>query len=182
MIEIEKIALLSDNEYANIGTKITSNNGTDLGENNTESVFFLSPDARIKVQRNSSKGTAKIAWKSGAAADGITGRREIELSFLPDDMEDALDLIKALVPGVEIFETKQLRHDYEMTNGTKIAVKHSDDYGFHAEFEQLIADDSGRDEALSKLDQAAQLLSVKLLSEDEESAFIKQALERRKSA
>jgi len=178
MFEIEKKALLTPAEYGSLGDKILGLGGNDLGENNTDTIFYLTEEEMVKVQINTSKNTAKIAWKSGGA-DGATMRKEVELPFAPEDKNSAVNLVENMLDKYQKFPTSQQRHDYVMLNGLNLAVKYSDDYGYHLEIDKNVTSDSEKSTALNEIDKLAATLGVKLLSEGEEKKFVTKAIKKR---
>jgi hypothetical protein len=64
-IEVERKAFVSKEVFAALPDKLAKLGATDLGQNDTETVFFITDREQIKVQRAMSKSTAKLTWKSG---------------------------------------------------------------------------------------------------------------------
>ena len=178
MIEIEKLAIIDEGKYQGLGEVILGVGGEDLGENNTESVFFISDVARIKVQKNSSKGSAKIAWKSGAAVGGVSKRQEIEVGILAEGFSDAVDLVEAMVGDCKKIWSDQKRHDY-VVDGVNVSVKHSEDFGYHVEFDKNITDESESEAVLAEIESVAKKLGVAVMSDEEEKAFIENVVKNR---
>jgi len=177
MIEVEKRAVLDVTLYEELGAKLLELGAVDVGENNTSSTFYLDKDWQLKVQRLASKGKAKIAWKSGGI-DGAESRREIELSIDSSDIEKANEIISAIVPRAEMYPTEQKRHDYTLGH-ISIAIKYSNDWGYHVEFDSTVEDSSLVDQALVEINALADDLSIKLLTPEEEKDLISVALKQR---
>lgn len=172
-IEVEKLSIIDKNTYLAIGEILLSKGAKDLGENNTRTVFFHPEDARVKVQENMSKGTAKVVWKSGGSLKANDSRTEIELPFSPSDFDIAVDLVKAFLSGVEFFSARvQERHDYKLGD-VNVSVKYSEDYGYHVECDLNVSSDDQVDDGLRKIEQVAQGLGLHTLSSDEENDFMK---------
>lgn len=177
-IEVEKRALLSKEMYDALLARLAKE-AIDKGENDTESVFYLQPDAQIKVQRNDSVKTAKIAWKSGAM-DGTEHRKELELTIDYDDFGTANKLMTALLDDAQVFPTRQTRHDYTL-NGVDIAIKYSDDWGYHMELEVMVDATQAVPGALSRIEELAGTLGIQLLDEAEEKDFIDARIKEREA-
>ena len=180
MIEVERLASISEAEYRELGEKILALGGKDLGRSDTESVFFLNDSGRQKVQRRPEQGTAKIVWKSGASLSGEAERREIELPIAPEHFETAVELFDAMLPPHKTFRTDQKRHDYSL-DGVEIAVKHSEDYGFHLEFDQTVPDYSDLPTAQKAIELVAEKLGVHAMDADEARAFLAEMVRRREA-
>lgn len=176
MIEVEKKARFAESDKAHIIQTILAQPGVqDLGDNDTDSVFYLTDREQIKVQKQISKGRAKIAWKSGGNG-GQSARREIEVPIAPADTEAAEALVEAMLPHATRFNaSQQKRHDYRI-DGIEIAVKWSVNWQDHIELELLVDDAAVIPNALAKLDALADTLGVQLMTEAEEKAFVAQIL------
>ena len=180
MIEVEKKALLSQVAYDELNARLLGKGALDLGENNTASVFYVQENVgQIKVQHLVSKGEAKIAWKSGGL-DGSESRQEIEVALDESQLEEANELISALLPHKTVYATEQRRHDY-LLESVNVAVKWSADWGYHIEFDINVENPDKVDEALQKISVVANDLGVELLTPDEEVAFVQAAIKLRKA-
>jgi len=168
-IEVEKRALLDESRYHEL-LVLLDERAEDKGENDTVSVFYLRERSQIKVQRNETARTAKIAWKSGGV-DGAEQRHELELPIGYDDFDAANELMRAVVSDAQVFPTKQTRHDY-LIDDIDVAIKYSDDWGYHAELEIVVDDDARVEDALTRIHALADTLDIQLLSEDEERDFV----------
>lgn len=178
MIEVEKKALFDESSKEQIVATILAQAGAvDLGENNTDSVFYITSNELVKVQTQVSKGTAKIAWKSGGNT-GASTRREIELPIAPSNSAVAEQLVEAMLPNAQRFPTKQLRHDYQIGELT-VSVKYSDEWKHHLEIDRNVTQKTEVPEAVAQIEALAQLLGVDLLTEAEEKAFVAQILAER---
>jgi adenylate cyclase class IV len=177
MIEVEKRAVIDKVVYEAIGGQILAKGGVDWGVNDTDSTFYIHDSWQLKVQHQVSKGTAKIAWKSGGV-DGAASRREVELSLAPDDVDKANEVIVALSPEAKAYPTKQKRHDYVLDD-IGIAVKHSNDWGYHVELDCVVSDASGVDDVLTRIAELAESLGLHLFTPEEEKAFVEKAIQQR---
>lgn len=177
MIEVEKKARFAESDKAQIiQTILAQPDVQDLGDNDTDSVFYLTDREQIKVQKQISKGSAKIAWKSGGNA-GQSARREIEVPIAPTDTQTAEALIEAMLPHAERFNaSRQKRHDYRVGN-IEIAVKWSNNWQDHLELEILVENEAAVSDALIRLDALANTLGIHLMTGAEESAYVASIVE-----
>lgn len=168
-IEVEKRGLLTKERYLDLISRLHKD-AIEKGENNTETFFYLQESAQTKVQRNVSSKSAKIAWKSGGNS-GTEKRTEIELAIQYKDYDLANTLVKKLLTDAQVFSTNQLRRDYVL-DGVQIALKYSEDWGYHAELEQVVDSDAGVDSAIQSITSLADKLDIRLLSKEEEREFV----------
>ena len=176
-IEVEKRGLITKQQYEGLRSIIVSCGGVELGENHTRTDFYLAEDAQAKVQHAVSKEFAKIAWKSGGN-NGTSARQEIEVRIEPQDLAAARTLLDKLMTNARHFSTSQQRHDFRLDN-VHIAVKHSEDWGYHIELEVMIDDRSELPAAEASINRVAELLGVKLLTEQEEKEFVEKKIAER---
>ncbi len=175
-IEVERRGFLSKERYESIGKYLLSQGAIDLSESNTKTVFFLLDDSQTKVQQNSSKRTAKIAWKSNGN-DGSKSREEIELNIAYSDFDQSVKLFKSIYKTAQIFNTEQQRHDYKIDD-IELAVKYSNDWSYHIELEIMINDNSDLDIALQKIDTLANKLQIELLTPEQEKSFVEEQIKK----
>lgn len=177
-IEVEKRAIVDKETLHALAEKLSSLGAKDLNDDDTETIFYLTDEWQAKVQRKLSKDAeAKIAWKSGGN-DGSAQRREIELPFDARNFDTARQIIAAIAPQAQVFETVQRRHDYSL-DGVGIALKYSDDWKYHVEFDMVINDSAKAEEAGRLIEEMAAKLGVTLLTADEEKAFVNKKIEER---
>lgn len=176
MIEVEKKAITDESVNAEVKKRLAQMGAADLGENNTTSYFFLLEKQQLKLQVQDTKKTAKIAWKSGDF-DGSSAREEIEVVIPLDQVENSEKLITRLVPDAKIVKTIQKRHDYAVGKLT-IAVKWSENWGFHIELDTNVETNEDVAHAQKELAALANELGVTLMSEQEEKAFVEAILQK----
>lgn len=177
-IEVEKRGLLSKKQFEQLPTIILSLGGIDLGKNDTESIFYLLVNMQVKIQHSTSRNTAKIAWKSGGV-DGSPKREEIEVNISVQDYANAEQLMQKLLPDTQRFLTAQKRHDF-ILHDVQIAVKHSNDWGYHVELERLVDSETKAKDTLKNIDAIAKKLNVVLFTADEERQFVEDKIAARK--
>lgn len=146
--------------------------GEDLGPDDKHIYFYVLPDQLLKVTDNTAAGTAKITLKGSKIGQGAAFA-ETEFAIAPADVGAAVKLFNALGFGEEMHEASNLRHNFRF-DGVEIAVKWSEAWGYHAEFEVLLDDDApdaARAEAAAKITDVANELGVTLMTEQELAEF-----------
>ncbi|MFE3775513.1 hypothetical protein [Streptomyces sp. NPDC059122] len=146
--------------------------GKDLGPDDKHIYFYVLPDQLLKVTDNTAAGTAKITLKGSKIGQGAAFA-ETEFAIAPADVGAAVKLFNALGFEEEMHEASNLRHNFRF-DGVEIAVKWSEAWGYHAEFEVLLdgdAPDAARTEAAAKITDVANELGVTLMTEQELAEF-----------
>ncbi|MEU4113341.1 hypothetical protein AB0F71_02420 [Kitasatospora sp. NPDC028055] len=146
--------------------------GEDLGQDNKLIHFFVLPDQLLKVTDNQSAGTAKITLKDSKIGQGAAFS-ETEFPIAQEDVPAAVRVFGALGFEDTRHEAFNFRRNFRF-NGVEIAVKWSDAWGYHAEFEVLLPDgapDADKDEAAATIIDCASELGVALMSEKDLADF-----------
>ncbi|PNE36602.1 hypothetical protein MOV08_22315 [Streptomyces yunnanensis] len=146
--------------------------GKDLGPDDKHIYFYVLPDQLLKVTDNTAAGTAKITLKGSKIGQGAAFA-ETEFAIAPADVGAAVKLFNALGFEGAMHEASNLRHNFRF-EGVEIAVKWSEAWGYHAEFEVLLDDDApdaARAEAAAKITDVADELGVTLMTEQELAEF-----------
>ncbi|MFI0715419.1 hypothetical protein ACH4SK_33315 [Streptomyces inhibens] len=146
--------------------------GEDLGPDDKHIYFYVLPDQLLKVTDNTAAGSAKITLKGSKIGQGAAFA-ETEFAIAPTDVRAAVKLFNALGFEGAMHEASNLRHNYRF-DGVEIAVKWSEAWGYHAEFEVLLDDDAPdatRAEAAAKITDVANELNVTLMTEQELAEF-----------
>ncbi|MGX1755832.1 hypothetical protein ACWIG5_02760 [Streptomyces lydicus] len=146
--------------------------GEDLGPDDKHIYFYVLPDQLLKVTDNTAAGTAKITLKGSKIGQGAAFA-ETEFAIAPADVGAAVKLFNALGFEGAMHEASNLRHNFRF-DGVEIAVKWSEAWGYHAEFEVLLDDDApdaARAEAAAKITDVANELGVTLMTEQELAEF-----------
>ena len=167
-IEIELRSLLDKRKYAAL-KKFLDTNAKSLGKDDKDVYFFLLPDRIVKAVKNVSQKTAKIVIKLNRLGKGRSDFEEIEIPISPLDFDKAVKLFSSLRFD-QIQNSYQKRQNY-LYEGVEIALKHSDSWGYHMEFEVIIDDLSKKNEAERKIYQVANKLGVKIMTEEEITEF-----------
>lgn len=169
-IEVEWRGVVDEDQFKGLSDKLLQFGATDLGENNTQTVFYLAKGYQLKVQWAESKCSAKIAWKSGQL--GSNGaQEEIEVQLPEEEYQNTQALVERLIPDAERVTTIQRRHDYSL-DGLTVSLKYSQDWGYHIEIDKMVKDASGSTAADQEIQKMANRLGVTLLSKEEEAAFV----------
>ncbi|OGZ63892.1 MAG: hypothetical protein A3A98_01230 [Candidatus Staskawiczbacteria bacterium RIFCSPLOWO2_01_FULL_40_39] len=169
-IEIEHRARFSKEERDQL-LSFLQENGKDIGEDDKNVYFFTLPDKLLKVTDNISKNTAKITGKMGRIGEG-SGFEEIEFPIERTDVLKAVELFKKF-GFTNVHDSFQSRHNFEYKD-VEIALKYSEMWGYHAEFEIVIDDETKKGVADQKIMSVAKELGVRLMTEEELKVFIRQ--------
>lgn len=163
-IEIEMRAVFDKAKHDEL-KKFLNKNAKNLGEDNKDVCFFLLPDKFAKVTKNISQKTAKMTLKLNRPGRGSSDFEEIEYPIEPADFDKAVKLLSNL-PFKEIQNSYQKRHNY-MYKNVELALKFTQTWGYHLEFEVLVDDIAVQKAAEEKIREVAKELSVHILSEEE---------------
>lgn len=146
--------------------------GTDLGRDDKHIYFYVLPDKLLKVTDNTAAGSAKITLKHSKIGQGVAFP-ETEIAIAREDVSAAVRVFNALGFESQMHQAFNQRHNYRF-RGVEIAVKWSEAWGHHAEFEVLLDDnasDAVRQEATDRIFAAAKELEVTLMTEQELADF-----------
>ncbi|MFE2855298.1 CYTH domain-containing protein [Streptomyces lavendulae] len=170
-IEIEMRARFPKEAHDQLVGRLKAD-GEDLGNDDKHIYFYVLPDQLLKVTDNTAAGTAKITLKGSKIGQG-SAFAETEFAIAPADVSAAVKVFNGLGFEAAMHEAFNFRHNYRF-DGVEIAVKWSEAWGYHAEFELLLDDaasDAARDEATAKIMDVAAELGVTLMTEQELADF-----------
>ncbi|MGW4647206.1 hypothetical protein [Kitasatospora sp. NPDC004289] len=170
-VEIEMRARFDKDSHDTLVDRLVRD-GEDLGQDNKLIHFFVLPDQLLKVTDNQSAGTAKITLKDSKIGRGAAFG-ETEFPIAQADVAAAVQLFGALGFEDTRHEAFNFRRNFRF-RGVEIAVKWSEAWGYHAEFERLLDDgasDTDRDEAAAEIIDVAAELGVTVMTEQELAAF-----------
>ena len=177
MYEIEHRALLTEESYNALAEKL-AREAKLLGSDDKEVSYYIFPDKLLKVVRNISKGTGKLSLKLNTLGTG-SSFQEFEVPF----PEDSFEMMKSICDNIsapeQVITGTQKRTNYEY-QGVEIALKWSEDWGYHAEFEIMINDLSEKEAVDARIRDAAKALSVPLMTDEEVKAFITEVRSKKK--
>lgn len=177
MYEIEHRAVLIEEAYNRLAEKLASD-ATLLGADDKEVSYYIFPDKLLKVVRNISKGTAKLSLKLTALGAG-SSFQEFEVPFPEDSFEMMKSICASISTPDQVIDGTQKRTNYEY-KGVEVALKWSEDWGYHAEFEVMISDPSEKESADERIREAAATLAVPLMTEEEVATFSAEVRSRKK--
>ncbi|MFC4035867.1 hypothetical protein ACFO3J_31010 [Streptomyces polygonati] len=153
--------------------------GEDLGRDDKQIYFYVLPDKLLKVTDNIAAGSAKITLKANRIGRG-PAFPETEIPIARQDVAAAVRIFSGLGFASRMHEAFNRRHNFRF-DGVEIAVKWSEAWGFHAEFEVLLDDPppgrtdqparSALDDAEARIRAVAAELDVPLMSERELADF-----------
>ncbi|WP_327305906.1 CYTH domain-containing protein [Streptomyces sp. NBC_01298] len=170
-IEIEMRARFPKESHDQLVARLKED-GEDLGNDDKHIYFYVLPDQLLKVTDNTAAGTAKITLKGSKIGQG-SAFAETEFAIAPADVSAAVKVFNSLGFEAAMHEAFNFRHNYRF-DGIEIAVKWSEAWGYHAEFELLLDDeasDATRDEATAKIMDVAAELGITLMTERELADF-----------
>lgn len=162
-IEIEHRSLISEEDFLRLRTFLNTH-AENLGNDNKDTFFYIWPDKVIKVVENTETGKAKMALKPGRIGKQ-TYFHESELTVLSTEVAQAKVFCESLEPE-RIMRAYQFRTNYRYKE-VEIALKYTESWGFHLELEIMISDLGKQVEAVTLIEQVADELGIKLLSEEE---------------
>lgn len=146
--------------------------GKDLGCDDKHIYFYVLPRKLLKVTDNTAAGSAKITLKSSRIGQGAAFP-ESEIPIAREDVPVAVRIFNELGFEATMHEAFNERRNFRF-RGVEIAMKWSQAWGPHAEFEVLLDDAPGQaalDEAETRIRRAAADLGVTLMSEQELADF-----------
>ncbi|MFD7547539.1 hypothetical protein ACFV0R_22650 [Streptomyces sp. NPDC059578] len=170
-VEIEMRARFDKEAHDRLVARLKEG-GEDLGQDDKHIYFYVLPDQLLKVTDNTAVGTAKITLKGSRIGRGVAFE-ETEFAIAPADVAAAVKVFNALGFDTAMHEAFNLRHNFRF-GGVEIAVKWSEAWGYHAEFELLLDDgapDAARTEAAARIADVAAELGVALMTEQELADF-----------
>lgn len=176
MYEIEHRAVISEEKYEDLKVAL-DDQAKSLGEDDKEVAYYIFPNRLLKVVRNISKGTGVLSLKLTALGQG-SAFKELEIPFPVEDFDTMNSICKEISVPEQVIVGTQKRSNYEY-HGVEIALKWSEDWGYHVEFERLISDLAGKDAADAEILEVAKHFSITVMSEEEVASFARAVRERK---
>jgi len=170
-VEIEMRARFSQEVHERLVARL-ERDGEDLGHDDKYIYFYVLPDQLLKVTDNITTDTGKITLKGGKIGQGAAFP-ETEIPIGRDDVAAAVRIFNALGFESTMHEAYNARRNFRF-GGVEIAVKWSEAWGFHAEFEVLLGDEPSPAEVVEaheRIASVARELDVVLMSEGELAEF-----------
>ena len=100
---------------------------------------------------------------------------EIDVNFLPKDMNNVLRILDILGYGENHLYSYQNRHNY-LYKGVEFAIKYTVSWGFHCEMEIVIDNKEDVPETIKQIEEVARELGLKTMSNDESKEFMKKII------
>ncbi|MFI0808155.1 hypothetical protein [Streptomyces echinatus] len=170
-VEIEMRARFSQEAHDQLISRLQQD-GEDLGRDDKHIYFYVLPHQLLKVTDNIATNTAKITLKASKIGHG-TAFPETEIPIAREDVAAAVHVFNALGFENTMHEAYNRRRNFRL-HGVEIAVKWSEAWGHHAEFEVLLGDDpspAAVEAAHDRINSVARELGVPLMTEEELAAF-----------
>jgi adenylate cyclase class IV len=180
-VEIELRARFAETKYRQLFDYFEQH-AVDLGANDKHIYFYVLPDRLLKVVDNISTGTAKVSLKNNRLGQG-SSFPEIEMEIDRAQVGTAVQIFNDLGFKDAMHDAFNCRHDFRY-QGVEIALKHSEAWGHHAEFEVLLDGDPSeaqKIQAAARIQAVAEQLGVRLMTELELTEFT-QEFERTQAA
>ncbi|MFI5803488.1 CYTH domain-containing protein [Streptomyces sp. NPDC051561] len=170
-IEIEMRARFEKEAHEQLLARLTRE-AEDLGCDDKNIYFYVLPDQLLKVTDNTAAGSAKITLKASKIGQGAAFP-ETEFAIGREDVPAAVRIFNALGFEESMHQAFNQRHNFRF-RGVEIAVKWSEAWGHHAEFEVLLDEEASalaQDEAEGRIRAVAEELGVHLMTEHELAEF-----------
>ncbi|MFE9597101.1 hypothetical protein [Streptomyces hokutonensis] len=170
-VEIEMRARFSQEAHDQLISRLEQD-GEDLGRDDKHIYFYVLPDQLLKVTDNIATNTAKITLKTSKIGHG-TAFPETDIPIAREDVVAAVRVFNALGFENTMHEAYNQRRNFRL-GGVEIAVKWSEAWGHHVEFEVLLDEDPSQaavDAAHERIYSVARELGVRLMSEEELAEF-----------
>jgi adenylate cyclase class IV len=178
MYEIEHRALLTEESSKTLAEKL-AREAKLLGADDKEVAYYIFPDKLLKVVWNISKGAGKLSLKLNTLGTG-SSFQEFEVPFPEESFEMMKNICSNISTPDQVINGTQKRTNYEY-KGVEIALKWSEDWGYHAEFEIMVSDPSEKSAADARITEVAKALSVQLMTEEEVATFITKVRSQKKN-
>ncbi len=166
-IEIEYRSLITEDDFLRL-RNFLAENAEKLGEDNKDTFFYLWPDKVIKVVENNSTGKAKISLKPGRIGKQ-SFFHETELAVVPSEVAIAKQFCENLEPE-KIMNAYQFRTNY-LYKGVEIALKYTESWGFHMEFEIIVDNVAKQEEAEAVIRSVTEELGTQIMTDPELAVF-----------
>lgn len=163
-IEVEFRTLLTEGQHLALMDFLLKN-GEDLGQDDKDTYFFIFKDKLLKVVNNLSKKSGKIVLKLNKLGNG-SDFEEIEIPIAKDQVDRTAKLFKLLNLPAQLIHNEQKRRNFTY-KGVEISVKHSNDWGYHAELEIVVGEPKEKEAAVFKIEEIAKELGLKLMTDEE---------------
>lgn len=176
-IEIEFRSMFDEEKFNSL-KDFLDKNAEDLGEDDKDVYFYILPDKLLKVTDNVSKDTAKLTLKLNKIGQG-SDFEEVEFPIHREEVEKAVRMFNCLELTDNIMHSFQSRHNY-LYKGVELALKYSLEWKHHLELEIVINKETEKEDAERRIQEVADDLDIKIMSEEELERFTKEAESKNK--
>lgn len=149
VLEIEMRARFDENTHDRLISRLQSE-AEDLGCDDKRIFFYVLPGKLLKVTDNVAAGSAKITLKTNRIGQG-SAFPETEFAIAREDVAAAVRVFNALGFEERMHEAFNQRRNFRFRD-VEIAVKWSEAWGWHAEFEVLLSDVADASDAAAGAD------------------------------
>lgn len=160
--EIELRGVLSEQEYQRLREYLEQYSSKQQ-EDNKVTYFFVTTGFILKVTHDYSHNKAKITVKLGDETMNIL--EEYEVGIPTDKVEDAVKMYQHL-GFTQVNRVYQRRVNFWYKD-TVIALKHTDDWGYHFEIEAMAADEVEAKQKKEYLTQVCHELGIIYMSPEQ---------------
>lgn len=174
-IEVEFRSVFGKEKYDDLKIFLDKN-AQDLGEDDKDVYFFIMADKLLKVVDNVSQKNAKLVLKLSRIGKG-SDFEEIEIPIRQAEVKKAVKMFKALSLTDNIMHSFQKRQNY-LYKGVELALKYSDVWKHHLELEIMISNQKKKTLAKKQIQEVADELGVRLMTNRELAEFTKKAEEK----
>ncbi len=178
MYEIEHRAVLLEKQHIELEAKLRLQ-AKNLGSDDKDVSYYIFPEKLLKVVRNVSKGTGTLSLKLSALGQG-SAFRELEIPFPAEHFETMNAVCKEISTPQQVITGTQKRTNFEY-QGVEIALKWSEDWGYHVELEKVVDSLSDKEMADTAIFEVAAHFSITLMSEEEVAEFARTVREKNKA-
>ena len=168
-IEVEFRALVSEKDHARI-KKFLDKHAKTIRHQEQASYYFHDSGKAFKLVHDKGQEQIRAAYKSKDIADAGHAD-EFEISIDPSQELAAVNMFKGLLGLDKVIYDEQVRTDYDY-RGVEIALKWSEGWGHHLEFEVLVGSVSEIKAAETLIRQVADELAVKLMTDHQVSELV----------
>jgi len=164
-IEVEMRSQFSQDDYTRI-YRYLMQNAQHLGADDKELHFYIYSDKLLKVANNITKQTAKISLKLNRIGAG-NDFEEFEIYIGKNELETALKMMQIMTQDQVTYQYAYNIRDNFSYDGVEIALKYSNTWGYHAEFEIMVGDTSHISQAENDILLIADKLGVSIMTQNE---------------
>jgi len=160
--EVELRGILSEETHGELG-RYLGQHSERAQEDDKITYFFVTKGFILKVTHDLSRKKAKITVKLGDETQNIL--EEYEIDIPTDKVEDAVNMYRHL-GFTQVNRVYQKRTNFWYKE-TVVALKHTDDWGYHFEIEAMAANEVEAEQKKVYLTQVCQELGVTYMTPEQ---------------